>query len=101
MLDQPTQAYYPSEVAQRSGLALEDADREAVLRIFTLLRDFVADLGGRMQVIVCDHANLPQDWLPGPTQRAGAAGCHGARPSGPPPQHPAAVSDTCQQDPTT
>lgn len=52
MLDQPTQAYYPSEVAQRSGLALEDADREAVLRIFTLLRDFVADLGGRMQVIV-------------------------------------------------
>lgn len=63
MLDQPTQAYYPSEVTQRTGIAATDADREAVLRIFQLIQSVVTELAPGFQVIVCDHANLTEDWF--------------------------------------
>lgn len=64
MLDQPTQAYYPSDVQQReAGEFTEDADRRAVLRLFELIRDVVGDLAPNFQVIVCDHANLREDWF--------------------------------------
>jgi hypothetical protein len=63
MLDQPTQAYYPSEVTRRSGLPSNDADREAVLAMFTLARDVVQELAPELQIIICDHANLPDDWF--------------------------------------
>jgi hypothetical protein len=63
VLDQPTQAYYPSEVTRSSGVAANDADRRAVRRLFELMRDVVADLAPELQVIVCDHANLPEEWF--------------------------------------
>jgi hypothetical protein len=63
MLDQPTQAHYPSEVEQRSGLPATDADREAVRRMFQLMYDIVTELAPELQVIVCDHANLPEQWF--------------------------------------
>lgn len=63
MLDQPTQAYYPSELEQSSGLAATDGDREAVLSMFSLMRDVAEELDGQFQIIVCDHANLPEDWF--------------------------------------
>jgi hypothetical protein len=63
MLDQPTQAYYPSEVTQRTGIAATDADREAVRRIFQLILQVVGDIAPDFQVIVCDHANLSEDWF--------------------------------------
>jgi len=63
MLDQPTQAYYPSEVAQRSGVAEGEEDRAAVLRLFQLMRSVVDELAPAMQIIVCDHANLPDPWF--------------------------------------
>lgn len=63
MLDQPTQAYYPSEASQRSGIPETDSDREAVLATFALLRDVVAELAPELQIIVCDHANLGDDWF--------------------------------------
>jgi hypothetical protein len=63
MVDQPTQAYYPSEVAQRSGDMDTDSDRVAVRRLFELIRDVVAELSPAMQVIVCDHANLTETWF--------------------------------------
>jgi hypothetical protein len=63
MLDQPTQAYYPSEVSRATGLADNDADREAVRRMFSLIRDVVTELAPAMQIIVCDHANLPEEWF--------------------------------------
>ncbi len=63
MLDQPTQAYYPSELEQVSGLPATDSDREAVLLMFSLMRDVVEELDGQFQIIVCDHANLPEDWF--------------------------------------
>jgi len=63
MLDQPTQAYYPSEITQRTGLAATDADRRAVLRIFQLIRNVVAELSPDFQIIICDHANLAENWF--------------------------------------
>lgn len=63
MLDQPTQAWYPSEVEEWDGVPVEDSDREAVRAVFRLLLDVVADLDRGFQVIVCDHANLPEQWF--------------------------------------
>jgi hypothetical protein len=63
MLDQPTQAHYPSEKDNESGLPEEDADRVAVRAMFELVRDVVAELAPDIQVIVCDHADLPEPWF--------------------------------------
>jgi hypothetical protein len=63
MLDQPSQAYYPSEALKQSGEPATDADRQAVLDMFRVMRDAVAELTPKMQLIVCDHANLPEDWF--------------------------------------
>jgi hypothetical protein len=63
MLDQPSQAYYPSEASQHSGLPESDTDRQAVSAMFALIRDVVAELAPEMQVIVSDHANLTEDWF--------------------------------------
>lgn len=65
VLDQPTQAYYPSEVTRSTGVAASDADQLAVRRLFELMRDVVAELAPELQVIVCDHANLPEGWFQG------------------------------------
>lgn len=63
MFDQPTQAFFPEEVIDAA--ADENADWEAVRRQFTLMRDVVASLSGDLQIIVCDHANLADDWFQG------------------------------------
>jgi Protein of unknown function (DUF3732) len=63
ILDQPTQAYYPSEVEQQSGVPEGEEDRAAVLRLFQLLHTVVDELAPDMQIIVCDYANLPDAWF--------------------------------------
>lgn len=63
MLDQPTQAHYPSENDNESGQPEEDADRVAVRAMFSLMRDVVEELAPEFQVIVCDHADLPEPWF--------------------------------------
>ena len=63
MLDQPTQAHYPAEADNLTGAPDLDADRLAVRRMFELMRDVVAELAPRFQVIVCDHADLPEQWF--------------------------------------
>jgi len=63
MLDQPTQAYYPSDVEQEAGVPSADDDRQAVQRIYELMRDVSVDLAPSMQIIACDHANLPEEWF--------------------------------------
>ena len=63
VLDQPTQAHYPSEVSLQSGIPENDADREAVRRLFRLLYDVARELTPQFQIIVCDHANLPETWF--------------------------------------
>lgn len=63
MLDQPSQAYYPSEADRLRGVPVNDADRAAVERMYQLMRDVVADLAPSFQVIVADHADLATDWF--------------------------------------
>jgi hypothetical protein len=63
MLDQLTQAYYPSEVEQRTGVPEGEEDRAAVQRLFQLVHAVVEELAPGMQIIVCDHANLPDTWF--------------------------------------
>ncbi|MFE2129187.1 DUF3732 domain-containing protein [Streptomyces amritsarensis] len=65
MLDQPTQPYYPSDMAKQRGrledLAL-DEDRTTVTRLFKLMYQVVNELAPDFQMIVSDHADLPHDW---------------------------------------
>ncbi|RAX48094.1 DUF3732 domain-containing protein [Arthrobacter sp. AQ5-05] len=63
MLDQPTQAHYPSEKDNKTGLPEKDADRIAVRAMFELMRDVVTELTPDFQLIVCDHADLPESWF--------------------------------------
>ncbi|MCC6639649.1 MAG: DUF3732 domain-containing protein [Deltaproteobacteria bacterium] len=63
MLDQPTQVFYPSDVEIREGVPAGDETRATVRRLYELLRDFVAEFSPHMQLIVCDHANLPEEWF--------------------------------------
>jgi hypothetical protein len=63
MLDQPTQAYYPSEIARQAGVPESDDDRLAVRRMYELINSVVTELKPDLQVIVCDHANLNEDWF--------------------------------------
>ncbi|WP_319446907.1 DUF3732 domain-containing protein [Mycobacterium sp. RTGN8] len=57
MIDQPTQAFYPSDTAKNDGI-IGDADHAAVLAMFIVMRDVVESLAPRMQIIVSDHADL-------------------------------------------
>jgi hypothetical protein len=65
VLDQPTQVYFPSmqEYAALSGTTQEtlesDADLDAVGRMFGLLFSVCTDLAPNFQIIVLEHANLP------------------------------------------
>jgi hypothetical protein len=63
MIDQPTQAYYPSDLAKQTGIPERDDDRAAVRRIYRLMHDVVQKLAPKLQIIVCDHANLEDDWF--------------------------------------
>ncbi|MGO9957757.1 MAG: DUF3732 domain-containing protein [Solirubrobacteraceae bacterium] len=63
MLDQPSQAYYPSDVEQQEGLPEGEEDRAAVERLFELMRSVTDELSPHFQIIVCDHANLPAPWF--------------------------------------
>ncbi|UGQ13538.1 DUF3732 domain-containing protein [Yinghuangia sp. ASG 101] len=58
MLDQPTQAFFPEKIKDAS--TVEDADWATVTAYFELLRDVVAINEGKLQIIVCDHANLTE-----------------------------------------
>jgi hypothetical protein len=66
LLDQPTQAFFPSEKRDDPNRKLSDMpdeDQAQVHRIFELLRDTVADLAGDLQVIVMDHAEIDESWF--------------------------------------
>ena len=68
LIDQPTQVYFPSEaVYERTGGSIErteqDADLEAVRRLFELLQRFVEVDAPGFQIIVTEHANLRDPWF--------------------------------------
>lgn len=62
-LDQPSQVYFPAEGdVDGSMSSVGDEDRLAVVRLFELIRDVIADLHPSLQVIVTEHADLAEDW---------------------------------------
>lgn len=62
-LDQPSQVYFPAERDAGGSMAgLKDEDRLAVIRIFELIRDVVAELSPNLQVIITEHADVAEDW---------------------------------------
>lgn len=60
-LDQPTQAFFPSK--PRDASTVPDADWSTVTEYFRLLHDVTELNEGNLQIIVCDHANLPDGWF--------------------------------------
>ncbi|KOG46253.1 hypothetical protein ADK75_27605 [Streptomyces virginiae] len=65
MLDQPTQPYYPSDMAKARGRLEDiavDEDRVTVTSLFQLMHQVVSQLSPEFQMIVSDHADLPHDW---------------------------------------
>lgn len=58
LIDQPSQAWFPPDVSGKrvETAPIADAERAAVLRIYSVLNDFVAK--NDLQVIVVDHAKL-------------------------------------------
>jgi hypothetical protein len=48
---------------QQEGVPEGENDRAAVRRMFGLMRDVVQELAPGLQIIVCDHANLPEEWF--------------------------------------
>lgn len=68
MIDQPTQVYFPSEQVYKQAdgsiqRTEEDADLEAVRRLFAWLRKFTDELAPGFQIIVTEHANLRDGWF--------------------------------------
>lgn len=68
LIDQPTQVYFPSEtVYAEAGGSVEkteeDADLEAVRRLFEVLRRFGELDAPGFQIIVTEHANLRDGWF--------------------------------------
>lgn len=66
ILDQPSQVYYPSDHDYRSDASgdvdvLEDEDRAALSRVYGMIFDAAKKLHPKFQVIVMDHANLPEE----------------------------------------
>ena len=53
----------PRRRRQRRGQPVDDADRIAVRAMFRLMYDFVVEAAPNFQIIVCDHADLPEDWF--------------------------------------
>jgi len=68
LIDQPSQVYFPSEQIYRDAdgsvqKTEEDADLDAVRRLFDLLLKFTLEDVPGFQLIVTEHANLREKWF--------------------------------------
>jgi uncharacterized protein DUF3732 len=69
IFDQPSQVYFPADrdVDGKLEIGLEgrplDEDRAAVLKMFTLIKEWVESLDGKFQVLVTQHADPAEDWF--------------------------------------
>jgi chaperonin cofactor prefoldin len=63
IFDQPSQGHYPPDQGDDQLEPLEDADREAVHKLFELMHEVAEEIGKGFQVIVLDHAHLQDDWF--------------------------------------
>jgi hypothetical protein len=62
LLDQPSQVYFPPD-ADDSEMPELDEDRQALERVFGLLRATVERLSPDLQIIVLDHADMDASWF--------------------------------------
>lgn len=62
MLDQPTQVFYESQYVGDDEVTA-DEDHDAVAHMFKLMFDVVKKNAPDLQLIVSDHANLPEPWF--------------------------------------
>lgn len=66
VFDQPTQAYYPSDIVDGDLDQIErDEDRKAVQSLFELMKNACEEIGPPFQLIVLDHAHLRNSWFEG------------------------------------
>jgi uncharacterized protein YfeS len=65
LLDQPSQAHYPPDQDQNDGAldALDDEDKTAVQKLFSLISRVAQELTPSMQIILIDHADLKEVWF--------------------------------------
>lgn len=65
-LDQPSQVYFPPELAEdRSIDDLEDDDRAELRRMFEMIFDAVSSCAPGFQVIITEHADINEGWYQG------------------------------------
>ncbi|MEH0819298.1 MULTISPECIES: DUF3732 domain-containing protein [unclassified Micromonospora] len=62
ILDQPSQVYFPPDVAP-DDTELRDDDRESLGRILEIVLRLVEDLAPELQVFIMDHADLDEEWF--------------------------------------
>lgn len=65
ILDQPSQAHFPSEDPNIVNLSARPSDQDtaAVTRMYELIHDVTVALAPELQVIVTDHARIDQPWF--------------------------------------
>ena len=54
LLDQPSQIYFPNQK--------DKTDWDAVKKIYAFIENRVKEMKGKLQVIVLDHADFPEDF---------------------------------------
>jgi hypothetical protein len=70
MLDQPTQVYFPTQIAYEAAAGdiqrvqqTKDADLVAARRLFEILLDYTRTVVPGFQIIVTEHANFADEWF--------------------------------------
>lgn len=70
MLDQPTQVYFPTQIAYEAAAGdiqlvqqTKDADLVAARHLFEILLDYTKTMVPGFQLIVTEHANFADDWF--------------------------------------
>lgn len=70
MLDQPTQVYFPTQMAYEAAAGdiqrvqqTKDADLVAARRLFEILLDYTKTVVPGFQLIVTEHANFADEWF--------------------------------------
>lgn len=70
MLDQPTQVYFPTQIAYEAAAGdikrvqqTKDADLVAARRLFEILLDYTKTVVPGFQLIVTEHANFADEWF--------------------------------------
>ena len=64
IFDQPSQEHTLRIATPKvTWSVLQDADREAVYKLFKLIADVAAELSPGFQIIVIDHADLKDEWF--------------------------------------